>query len=119
MRCGGGVNHRMALSDAALVKDNHVAAAGGVAAASRRCGRARPGSRVEVECDTLEQVEEAIDAGAELVLLGQLDAWTTLRPAVALARAAGVRPGGQRRADAATRPARSPRPGSTTSPSAR
>ena len=56
VRCGGGVNHRMGLWDAALVKDNHVAAAGGVAAAFRRGTRGLPGLTVEVECDTVEQV---------------------------------------------------------------
>ncbi len=45
VRCGGGVNHRMALGDAALIKDNHVAAAGGISAAVRRSGRRRPASR--------------------------------------------------------------------------
>jgi nicotinate-nucleotide pyrophosphorylase (carboxylating) len=69
VRCGGGVNHRMSLSDAALIKDNHVAAAGSVAAAFAAVRHAAPGLAVEVECDTLEQVAEAIDAGADLILL--------------------------------------------------
>jgi nicotinate-nucleotide pyrophosphorylase (carboxylating) len=69
VRCGGGVNHRMSLSDAALIKDNHVAAAGSVAAAFAAVRQAAPGLSVEVECDTLEQVAEAIDAGADLILL--------------------------------------------------
>ncbi|HLI36810.1 MAG TPA: carboxylating nicotinate-nucleotide diphosphorylase [Streptosporangiaceae bacterium] len=69
VRCGGGVNHRMSLSDAALVKDNHVAAAGSVAAAFAAV-RAHAGDiPVEVECDTLEQVSEAVRAGAGLILL--------------------------------------------------
>lgn len=69
VRCGGGVNHRMSLSDAALVKDNHVAAAGSLAAAFAAV-RARAGQLpVEVECDTLEQVREALGAGADLILL--------------------------------------------------
>jgi nicotinate-nucleotide pyrophosphorylase (carboxylating) len=66
VRCGGGVNHRMSLSDAALIKDNHVAAAGSVAAALRAIPAGVP---VEVECDTLDQVEQAVVAGAELILL--------------------------------------------------
>jgi nicotinate-nucleotide pyrophosphorylase (carboxylating) len=69
VRCGGGVNHRMSLSDAALVKDNHVAAAGSVGAAFAAVRRHAPGVPVEVECDTLAQVTEAIGAGADLILL--------------------------------------------------
>jgi nicotinate-nucleotide pyrophosphorylase (carboxylating) len=69
VRCGGGVNHRMSLSDAALVKDNHVAAAGSVAAAFAAVRRQAPGVPVEVECDTLAQVADAIGAGADLILL--------------------------------------------------
>ncbi len=69
VRCGGGVNHRMSLSDAALIKDNHVAAAGSVTAALRAVRELSPGLPVEVECDTLEQVDEAVAAGAGLVLL--------------------------------------------------
>ena len=56
MRCGGGVNHRMSLSDAALIKDNHVAAAGSVAAAFAAVRARAPGLPLEVECDTLDQV---------------------------------------------------------------
>lgn len=69
VRCGGGVNHRMYLSDAALVKDNHVVAAGGVAAAFEAVRSQFPGVPVEVEVDSLEQLEEVLDAGADLVLL--------------------------------------------------
>lgn len=69
VRCGGGVNHRMYLSDAALVKDNHVVAAGGVAAAFEAVRGQFPGVPVEVEVDSLEQLEEVLDAGADLVLL--------------------------------------------------
>ncbi len=72
VRCGGGVNHRMGLWDAALVKDNHVAAAGGVAEAFRLVRKGFPGITVEVECDTVEQVHEAIDAGADLILLDNM-----------------------------------------------
>jgi nicotinate-nucleotide pyrophosphorylase (carboxylating) len=90
VRCGGGVNHRMALGDAALVKDNHVAAAGGVSAAYEAVRRHAPDVEVEVECDTLEQVREAIDAGATLVLLDNMSE-TSLREAVQLARGRGVR----------------------------
>jgi len=69
VRCGGGINHRMSLSDAALVKDNHVIAAGGVAAAFDAVRSSFPGVDVEVEVDSLEQLDEVLDAGADLVLL--------------------------------------------------
>jgi nicotinate-nucleotide pyrophosphorylase (carboxylating) len=69
VRCGGGVNHRMSLGDAALIKDNHVAAAGSVAAAYLAVRELAPQVAVEVECDSLEQVAEAMGAGADLILL--------------------------------------------------
>jgi nicotinate-nucleotide pyrophosphorylase (carboxylating) len=89
VRCGGGVNHRMALSDAALVKDNHVVAAGGVAAAFDAVRRHFPDLEVEVECDTVEQVREVVDAGADLVLLDNMSI-DDMRAAVEICRAAGV-----------------------------
>ena len=89
MRCGGGVNHRMALSDAALVKDNHVVAAGGVAAAFDAVRREFPDLEVEVECDTVAQVREVVAAGADLVLLDNMSV-DDMRTAVELCRAAGV-----------------------------
>ncbi len=85
VRCGGGRNHRRSLGDAALIKDNHVAAAGGVAAAVRAVLERAPDVVVEVECDTLDQVREALGAGARLVLLDNMDL-DQLRAAVALAR---------------------------------
>ncbi|WP_414720651.1 carboxylating nicotinate-nucleotide diphosphorylase [Streptomyces sp.] len=69
VRCGGGVNHRMSLSDAALVKDNHVIAAGGVAQAFKLVREEFPDVPIEVEVDTLHQVREVLDAGADLILL--------------------------------------------------
>ncbi|MER5531105.1 carboxylating nicotinate-nucleotide diphosphorylase [Streptomyces sp. NPDC002677] len=69
VRCGGGVNHRMSLSDAALVKDNHVVAAGGVEQAFKAVREAFPELAIEVEVDTLHQLREAVDAGADLILL--------------------------------------------------
>lgn len=69
VRCGGGTNHRMSLSDAALVKDNHVVAAGGVAAAFEAVRRRFPGVPLEVEVDSLDQLREALAAGADEVLL--------------------------------------------------
>ena len=89
VRCGGGVNHRMSLSDAALVKDNHVVAAGGVAAAFEAVRTRFPGLPVEVECDTVEQVREVVAAGADLVLLDNMDP-ADLRTCADLCRAAGV-----------------------------
>jgi nicotinate-nucleotide pyrophosphorylase (carboxylating) len=85
VRCGGGLNHRMGLGDAALIKDNHVAAAGGIAAAIRAVRAAAPGLPLEVECDDLGQVTEALDAGAELILLDNMGL-AALRAAVGLAR---------------------------------
>lgn len=89
VRCGGGVNHRMSLSDAALVKDNHVVAAGSVRAAFDAVRAGFPGLAVEVECDTPEQVAEAVEAGADLVLLDNM-ARPQLAESVALCRGHGV-----------------------------
>ena len=86
VRAGGGENHRMSLGDAALVKDNHVAAAGGIAAAVRAVrAAARPGLVIEVECDSVAQVREALGAGARFILLDNMPP-PVLREAVALAR---------------------------------
>jgi nicotinate-nucleotide pyrophosphorylase (carboxylating) len=84
VRCGGGQNHRMGLGDAALIKDNHVAAAGGVAAAIAAVRAAAPALPLEVECDTLAQVREALEAGAALILLDNMGL-AELRAAAALA----------------------------------
>ena len=84
VRCGGGQNHRMGLGDAALIKDNHVLAAGGIAPAIAAVRAAAPGLPLEVECDTLPQVGEALDAGATLILLDNMGL-PDLRAAVALA----------------------------------
>jgi len=73
VRCGGGQNHRMSLSDAALVKDNHVLAAGGVTQAFAAVRAAYPELDIEVEVDTLEQLDDVLDAGADLVLLDNFD----------------------------------------------
>ena len=90
VRCGGGANHRMGLGDAALVKDNHVAAAGSVAAALESVRAHAPRLPCEVECDTLEQVREAVAAGASLVLLDNMEP-ASMAEAVALCRPVGVR----------------------------
>jgi nicotinate-nucleotide pyrophosphorylase (carboxylating) len=86
VRCGGGVNHRMGLWDAALVKDNHVVAAGGVRAAFDAVRDRFPGVPVEVEVDSLEQLGEVVEAGADLVLL---DNFTPEQTAAAVALVAG------------------------------
>ena len=90
VRCGGGVNHRMALGDAALVKDNHVSAAGGIRQAVDAVRRHAPDIALEVECDTLEQVREAVAVGVELILLDNFSLDDT-REAVTLVRGTGVR----------------------------
>ncbi|MSQ87633.1 MAG: carboxylating nicotinate-nucleotide diphosphorylase [Alphaproteobacteria bacterium] len=73
VRCGGGVNHRFGLFDAVLIKDNHIAAAGGVAkaihAAQRSVGHT---VKIEVEVDTIEQLNEALAAGADILLLDNM-----------------------------------------------
>ena len=86
VRCGGGENHRLGLGDAALVKDNHVAAAGGVTAAVRAVrAYASPGLVIEVECDSVDQVREALVAGARFILLDNMPV-SVLLDAVAVAR---------------------------------
>lgn len=72
VRCGGGLNHRTSLSDQALVKDNHVLAAGGVVAAYEAVVRRYPGLPVQVEVTTLEQLVALLDAGAEEILLDNM-----------------------------------------------
>ena len=86
VRCGGGQNHRMSLSDAALVKDNHVLAAGGVAAAFEAVRAMFPEVPVEVEVDSMDQLDEVLAAGADLVLL---DNFTPADMAAAVRRTAG------------------------------
>jgi nicotinate-nucleotide pyrophosphorylase (carboxylating) len=91
VRCGGGSNHRLGLGDAALIKDNHVAAAGGISQAVDAVRATAPAVALEVECDTLEQVRAALAAGCDLILLDNMTV-ADLRAAVALARAwPGVR----------------------------
>jgi nicotinate-nucleotide pyrophosphorylase (carboxylating) len=77
VRCGGGVNHRMGLSDMALVKDNHVAAAGGVAAAYQLVRALQATIPVEIEVDTFDGLRVAIESGADEVLLDNFDIDTT------------------------------------------
>ena len=72
VRMGGGLNHRMNLSDQALIKDNHIAAAGSVSQAINRVKKAAPGALIEVEVDTLEQLKEALQCSVEIVLLDNM-----------------------------------------------
>jgi nicotinate-nucleotide pyrophosphorylase (carboxylating) len=90
--CGGALNHRGGLFDAVLIKDNHIACAGGLTAAVDALRRASPGAEIEVEADTLEQLDEAIAAGVEKVLLDNMTL-EQLREAVGRAREAQERDG--------------------------
>lgn len=83
VRAGGGLNHRMSLGDAGLIKDNHVEAAGSVTAAVEAVRRSAPDLPLEVEVDTLDQLDEALAAGATLILL---DNFTTADTAEAVRR---------------------------------
>lgn len=87
VRCGGGANHRFSLSDGVLVKDNHLAALGGVSQLAEALERARRGvphtTRVEVEVDRLDQIEPALRGGADIILLDNMSP-VQLREAVGL-----------------------------------
>jgi nicotinate-nucleotide pyrophosphorylase (carboxylating) len=73
VRCGGGVNHRFSLTDRAMVKDNHVVAAGGVVPAYQAVVAANPGLRVEVEVTDLDQLRQLLDVGCTEILLDNMD----------------------------------------------
>ena len=90
VRCGGGENHRFGLDDAVLIKDNHVAIAGSVGEAIARVRRS-VGHMLKVECevDSLDQLEQALAAGVDAVLLDNMDV-ETLRQGVAMARGRAV-----------------------------
>ncbi len=85
VRCGGGHNHRIGLFDAYLLKENHIAAAGSITAAVKTARRLRPELPLEVEAENLQQLSEAIDAGADTVMLDNFDLADT-RTAVDLAQ---------------------------------
>ncbi len=86
VRCGGGKNHRMGLYDAVLIKENHIAAAGGLTAAFRAAQALKaPVAFIQVEVETLRQLQEALDAGVTMVLLDNMDL-PTLREAVRMAQ---------------------------------
>ncbi len=84
---GGGRNHRMGLYDAMLIKENHIALAGGVREAVERARRGRPDLEIEVECQALSEVSEALSAGARRLLLDNMDA-STMSSAAVLVRGA-------------------------------
>lgn len=84
VRCGGGRNHRFSLSDGVLIKDNHIAACGSLSEAVRRVRAAVPHTvGIEVETDTLAQVEECLRCGVQIIMLDNMDV-PTLRQAVAM-----------------------------------
>jgi nicotinate-nucleotide pyrophosphorylase (carboxylating) len=86
VRCGGGHNHRNDLGSAVLIKDNHIVAAGGVSAAIRAARAHAPHtSKIECEVDSLDQLEEALVAGADIVLLDNMDT-KTVREAIVRTR---------------------------------
>ena len=89
VRCGGGVNHRFSLSDMAMVKDNHVVAAGGVVPAYRAVREAYPDLPVEVEVTDLDQLRELLEAGCERILLDNMDT-ATMAEAVRLVERTGA-----------------------------
>lgn len=74
VRCGGGSNHRMGLGDGVMLKDNHIRAAGSIREAVRRARELAPHTlRIEVECETFDMVREAVDSGAEVVMLDNME----------------------------------------------
>jgi nicotinate-nucleotide pyrophosphorylase (carboxylating) len=84
VRCGGGTNHRVGLFDGILIKDNHLRAAGGISSAVRRARNSSSGLLIEVEAETLDEVREALAAGADRILLDNMPL-PRMREAVALA----------------------------------
>ena len=85
VQLGGGRNHRLGLSDGILIKDNHISVCGSIRVAVARAKAGVPVlTRIEVECDRLEQVREAVDAGADMILLDNMDV-ATMREAVKIA----------------------------------
>jgi len=81
-RMGGATNHRMSLDDGVLIKDNHIAVSGGIKEAIKRA-KSHGLKNIEVECDTLEQVKEAIDAGADMILFDNMNP-ETMKEGVAI-----------------------------------
>lgn len=73
VQTGGGKNHRMGLHDMAMVKDNHIVAAGGITAAVQKIRQRSPDVKIEVETTTLDQVKEALNAGADFIMLDNME----------------------------------------------
>jgi nicotinate-nucleotide pyrophosphorylase (carboxylating) len=91
VRCGGGHNHRMDLAAAVLIKDNHLAAVDGDVAVAIKRARdlAQPGTKIEIECDRIEQVKAALDAQADIILLDNMDT-RLMRESVELAKGRAI-----------------------------
>lgn len=90
IKCGGGTNHRMGLWDAVLIKDNHIALAGGIGKTVVAAKLALPRKKIEAEAKTISQVRQAISAGADIILLDNMNL-KTLRKGVKLCKKAKVR----------------------------
>jgi nicotinate-nucleotide pyrophosphorylase (carboxylating) len=91
VRCGGGQNHRMGLHDMVLLKENHIMAAGSVAAALAAARANAPGVPIEIEVETLDELRAALAAGPDIIMLDEFDD-AAMRQAVALVGAASPRP---------------------------
>lgn len=85
VQCGGCTNHRIGLYDAFLIKENHIAACGSISAAIKRARQIEPHKQIEVEVETLEELQQAIDAKAEIIMLDNFDL-DALRQAVKINR---------------------------------
>lgn len=84
VRIGGGINHRTGLYDGVLIKENHIAAAGGIATAIRRARAYIPHTlKIEIETESLQDVKEALSAGADIIMLDNMDV-STMKEAVAI-----------------------------------
>lgn len=83
VRCGGAKNHRMTLSDLAMIKDNHIKLAGGIGPAVKRLRERAPGLRIEVETETIDDVQAAVAAGADIIMLDNMSS-ALMREAIAL-----------------------------------
>lgn len=95
VRMGGGSNHRMGLYDAVLIKDNHIAVAGGIGEAVRQVRKKSPGvTPIEVEVTTLAEVEEALDAGADVIMLDNMDYETMAAAVLRIGKGAEVEASG-------------------------
>ena len=95
MTCGGCHNHRIGLYDAFLIKENHIAASGGIAQAIAAAHKIAPGKPVEIEVESLDELKEALAAGADIIMLDELSL-DDMREAVRLNGRQG-QAGGQRR----------------------